>query len=227
MSAVVVACLTGTCLLHLAYFRALQKGYRVGDLSVVYPMARGTGPLLSFVGALVILGERPSWVTAAGALLVILGVFTLAGAPRTGALRLRAGLLWGALTGVFIAFYTINDGYAIKVLGLSPFVVEYVGSTFRTLVLAPNAWRDRRRAIDEYRRHWFDALGVSVLGPMSYVLILYAMQLAPVSKVAPARELSMMVGAYLGTRILNEGQAHRRLLASVFIVAGVIALGWG
>ncbi|GAB3260705.1 EamA family transporter [Chitinimonas naiadis] len=220
--------LIGSALLHTAYSLSLQRGYKVGDLSVVYPMARGTGPLISFFGAMLVLGERPGWVAAGGALLVVLGVFLLAGGPRLfkpGADR--KGLLWGVLTGIFIAMYTVWDGRAVKVLLLSPFLIDYAGNLLRLLLLTPRALSDRPALLPEWRRYWQPALGVSVLGPLGYTLVLFAMQMAPVSHVAPARELSMMVGAWYGARLLDEGDLHRRLLAAAIIVAGVLCLALG
>lgn len=226
-----VIALIGSALLHTAYSLALQRGYKVGDLSVVYPMARGTGPLISFFGAMLVLGERPSWVASAGALLVVAGVFLLAGGPRLFSAGTspanRKGLLWGVITGTFIASYTVWDGRAVKLLLISPVLIDYGGNVLRCLLLSPRTYRTRQTLIPEWRRYWRYALGVSVLGPLGYTLVLYAMQQAPVSHVAPARELSMMVGAWYGAKLLDEGEFSRRLLAAAIIVAGVLCLALG
>ncbi|QDQ27086.1 EamA family transporter [Chitinimonas arctica] len=223
-----IIALAGSAVLHTAYSLCLQRGYKVGDLSVVYPMARGTGPLISFFGAMLVLGERPGPLAAVGALLVVVGVFLLAGGPRL--LRPgadRKGLLWGVLTGTFIAAYTVWDGHAVKVLLLSPLLVDYAGNSLRCLMLTPRALADRHALLPELRRYWKPALGVSVLGPLGYTLVLFAMQQAPVSHVAPARELSMMVGAWYGAKLLDEGDLSRRLLAAGVIVLGVVGLALG
>ena len=150
-------------------------------------------------------------------------------APRLAAdhRRIVAGLGWGAATGVAIAAYTLNDGYAVKVLLLSPILVDYAGNVFRAVVFAPLAWRDRARVARELPRYWKPALGVSVLGPLGYILVLQAMTIAPVGHVAPARELSMLIGTWFGARVLEEGASWRRLFAAVLIVAGVAALALG
>lgn len=220
--------LIGSALLHTAYSMALQRGYKVGDLSVVYPLARGTGPLLSFFGAMLVLGERPGWLASVGALAVVAGVFMLAGGPRIfHAGGARRSLFWGVATGACIAVYTVWDGHAVKVLLLSPLLVDYAGNTLRFLLLTPRALADRPALLPEWRRYWKFALGVSVLGPLGYTLVLFAMQMAPVSHVAPARELSMMVGAWYGARLLDEGELSRRMLAAGVIVAGVLGLAFG
>jgi drug/metabolite transporter (DMT)-like permease len=218
--------LFATGILHLLYTEALLRGYRVGDLSVVYPMARGTAPLLSFAGAVVVLGEHISMLSVAGALMVSAGIMVLSGGghvPNKG----WAGHCWGAATGLIIASYTLVDGYSVKLLLLSPMLVEYAGNLFRAFVLSGGAWQERASLSAECSRCWKEALGVSVLTPVGYVLVLFAMRLAPISHVAPAREMSMMIGAYLGTRFLKEGHVARRLTGSGLIVAGVAALASG
>jgi uncharacterized membrane protein len=220
--------LLATGILHVFYTSALLRGYRAGDLSVVYPVARGTGPLLSFFGAILVLGEHPSLLSAVGVLSVSSGILFLSGGTsafqnKTG----RAGLFWGALTGLVIATYTLTDGYSVKVLMLSPVLVDYAGNLFRTVVLSPSAWQERAALPMQYRRYWKEALGISILTPIGYILVLFAMRLAPVSHVAPVREMSMMIGAYWGTKLLNEGFAARRMVGSALIAAGVAALSLG
>jgi drug/metabolite transporter (DMT)-like permease len=185
--------LLATGVLHVFYTYSLQRAYRVGDLSVVYPLARGAAPLLSFCGAILFLREHPSWLATLGALLVSFGILLLSNATtlvRSG--TVPPGLVWGALTGLIIAGYTLTDAYSVKVLALSPVLVEYSGNLFRTLVLAPKAWRDRARVRQEYPSCWRESLGISVLTPVGYILVLFSMKFAPVTHIAPVREMSMM-----------------------------------
>ncbi len=216
---VVLAALLGTGVLHVAYSLALQRAYALADLSVVYPVVRGTGPLLAFIGAAAFLGERPSLLAAGGAALVVLGVFLLSGG-RTN----RSGLLAGVATGALVAAYTLCDGWAVKSLLLAPLLVDWAGNAFRVAALAPRTWRERDTLRAELAQYRWEMLAVAVLGPLGYILVLSAMQLAPIGHVAPARELSMLVAAWLGGRVLGEGHTGRRLGASVLIVAGVVAL---
>ena len=218
-----VACLVATGILHLFYTESLLRGYRVGDFSVVYPLARGTGPMLSFVGACLILGERTSILAVAGVLLVSVGILLLSGFASSYAVG-SAGVYWGAATGLTIASYTLVDAYSVKVLVISPVLVAYAGNFFRMLLLSGPAWRRRSAFSAEWRGCWKEALGVGILTPAAYILVLLAMRIAPVSHVAPAREMSMMIGAYLGARFLNEGHLARRLIASGLIAGGVATL---
>jgi drug/metabolite transporter (DMT)-like permease len=95
---------------------------------------------------------------------------------------LRRGVAWGALTGFFIAGYSIVDGYAVKVLQLSPILVDYVGNLLRVPVMLPFALRDRRGFLHSLRSQWKPALVVATLGPASYVMVLYALTMAPLSR---------------------------------------------
>ncbi len=218
--------LLATGVLHLGYSLALQAGYRASDLSLVYPLARGFGPLLSFFLAILLLGESPGPNAFTGVLLVVAGIVLVSGLLERRHKDPRRGLLWGLCTGSCIAAYTINDGWAVSVLLLSPFIVDYAGNLFRVLVLAPGAWRDSATLRTEARGYLRHYATVSVLGPLGYILVLYAMQLAPVSHVAPARELSTLVGTLLGAVLLKERVTLARLLGVVCIVGGVISLAW-
>jgi drug/metabolite transporter (DMT)-like permease len=183
---------------------------------------------LSFFGAILILGERPSLLAGAGALLVASGVLLLSGGVSafrggTG----RAGLFWGIATGLTIACYTLVDGYSVRVLLLSPFLVEYAGNLLRMLVLSALVCRERASLSMEYRQYWKEALGIAVLTMVGYTLVLFAMKIAPVSHVAPLREMSMMIGAYFGVRFFGERDGTRRMIGSALIAVGVAGLALG
>lgn len=221
-----------SALIHVSYFVTLLRGYRVADLTVVYPVARGTAPLLAALSALLLFGERLSAFGALGVLAIIAGVFLIAGGPGlfraardpTSQRRVRLGIGWGAATGVQIACYTLVDSFAVKVLLLSPILVDYFGNLLRLPVLAPLLWRERQTLPALWRTQWRAALTVAVLGPAGYVLALFAMQRAPVSAVAPAREMSMLFAALLGGTLLRETDMAARLTGAVFIAVGVAAL---
>ena len=220
------AFLAATGVLHLLYTESLLRGYRIGDFSVVYPLARGTGPLLSFVGAWALLGEHVSMLAVLGALLVSFGILLLSGVA-SGQTVGMAALFWCVATGVIIAGYTLTDAYSVKMLLLSPILVEYAGNFLRMILLSGQAWRERSTLGMEWRLCRKEALGVAVLTPVAYIMVLLAMRIAPVSHVAPAREMSMMIGAYLGARFLSEPHLARRLTASAIIAGGVAALALG
>lgn len=214
--------------LHLAYFILLQRGYRFGDLSLVYPLARGTGPVLSTTIAIIILGERPSLLAIAGAFLVAASVFTLTGGPtKLAGKGPRWAVGYGLLTGVFIAGYTLWDKEAVSAYHIPPLLYYYGSVVVRMLLLSPYAWKVREQVHFEWTHHRFEALGVALLGTISYFLILSVLVFTPVSYVAPAREISILIGTIMGTRLLAEGDGLRRLPAALGMVVGVIALALG
>lgn len=222
-------------LLHVLYFVVLLRGYRKADLTVVYPLARGSGPLLSSLVAVVFLGERISALGALGIAAVVGGVFLIAGGPRllratrdpAARQRVHKGMVYGLLTGAFIASYTVVDAYAVKWLLMSPILVDYMGNFVRVAVLAPTVLRDGATARRLWGQQWRYALGVAVFSPVAYVLVLYAMKEAPLSHVAPAREVSMLFAALIGGHLLGEGDRSLRVLGALCIAAGVAALALG
>ncbi|MEJ8854292.1 DMT family transporter [Variovorax robiniae] len=226
---------TASGVLHVVYYVTLLRGYRKSDLTVVYPLARGSGPLLSSLFAILFLGESISFTGLLGIVGVVLGVFLVAGGPQlwratqdpARRARVHKGLRYGVLTGAFIAAYTVTDSYAVKVLAMSPILVDYMGGFVRVVLLLPAALRDRAEAARLWRLQWKYALLVAVISPVSYVLVLYAVQQAPISHVAPAREVSMLFAALIGGHLLREGDRLLRLAGAGFIAAGVIALALG
>ncbi|MCC7049172.1 MAG: EamA family transporter [Alphaproteobacteria bacterium] len=218
-------------LIHLAYSLCLQRGYQVADLSVVYPIARGTGPMLSTLGAFLILGETPSRQGVAGLLLVVAGIGLIATPGDLSAFRRpggQSGVRWGTATGGLIASYTVVDAYAVKALGIAPVVLDWFSNLLRFFLLAPLVIANPRRAIEAMRGYWWTAIGVGLLSPLSYILVLAALTSgAPLSLVAPMREMSMMVGALMGMVILREKVGPWRLAGCGVLIAGVILLSGG
>jgi drug/metabolite transporter (DMT)-like permease len=223
-----VGLMAGSGALHTAYFVLLNQGYRSGDLSLVYPLARGTGPLISSVAAILFLGERPSTVALAGALLVIAGVVVLTSNPeqlrRAGA---RMAIQYALVTGAFIAAYTLWDKQSVSRFAMSPVVLDWGANVGRAFLLTPFALRHWDEARVEWKTHWREALGVAFLAPLSYILVLTALAFTPVSYVAPAREISILVGTAMGARLLAEGDAARRLAGACAMVLGLMALAIG
>ena len=228
LSAPVAWAVLASGVLHVVYFIVLQRGYQAADLSVVYPVARGVGPLLSSVVAIVVLGEPASALSVVGLVLVVGGTFTIAGGPAMlrgdWSPRTAAGLGWGALTGVLIAGYTVNDGNAVRALGVAPLLYYWMSDTARALILAPWAAANTARVRTTLRDAWRPMLVVALLSPLGYVMVLIAMQSTPISRVAPAREVSMLIAAFLGAQMLDEGQLKRRLTGAALIAGGVACL---
>ena len=215
--------------LNIAYFLLLGEGYKHGDLSLVYPLARGTGPALSVAGAVLIFGERPSPLALAGAGLVIAGIIVMSWSP-SAASRAEVGrsIAFALAAGACIAAYTLWDNKGVTIV--TPILYSYGLDMARALLLAPfvvatAAGRQSVAAVFREQRRAVTAIGI--LSPGAYILVLAALTIAPVSYVAPAREISILFGALLGLRLLGESDARRRLLGATAIVGGVFALALG
>ncbi|MEO8143734.1 MAG: DMT family transporter [Betaproteobacteria bacterium] len=221
--------------LHVLYFVILLRGYLKSDLTVVYPLARGSGPLLTSAVAILLLGERITAFGLLGIAAVVAGVFLIAGGPAlfraahdpAKKAMVRRGVIYGLATGVFIAAYTVVDGYAVKFLLMSPILLDYLSNFVRVGFLVPAVLRDRAALGGLWRAQWKYALVVALISPIGYVLVLFAMQEAPLSHVAPAREVSMLFAALIGGKLLGEGDRVLRIAGAACIAFGVMALALG
>jgi len=218
----------GSGFIHVFYFSLLQGGYRAGDLSVVYPVARGLGPLLTAIVGISILGDRPGPVAIIGGLALLGGVVGMSGLSRAR-LRLDKSVVFGLLTGVSIAAYTLWDRRAVATLDLPPvfyfwgMTAAYTGFITPAVLQAPQPpWRSAF-----VREMWKPALAVALLSAASYSLVLTAMTMAPLSYVATLREASILIATVLGVRFLGETVTRRKAVAALAIVAGVIGLTVG
>jgi drug/metabolite transporter (DMT)-like permease len=256
--------MAGTGLLQAGYFLFLQTGYKLGDLSLVYPIGRGTGALLAALAGIILLGEHPGPAGVAGILFIVAGLIILgipAAASRAGAGTHKAAtaepattkaattkaataeaataeaaiakpvttkaVAFALVTGAFIAAYTLWDKYAVSTLKVPPLVQGYASLPGMALVLAPFALRDRARAAGVWVTYRRQVLGAAVLAPLAYILVLTALSFTAVSAVAPAREVSVLIGVLLGRRLLGEGSLARRLAAAAAIAAGILCIAVG
>lgn len=221
-------CIVGSAVIHIAYYFFLQRGYRLGDLSLVYPIARGSGPMLSSIIAILFLGERPGFLGIFGITAIGVGIFFLAGGFQWPSnTDMKAAILAGLLTGVAIASYTVWDKYAVSVVHVSPILLDLLANPVQAVLLTPLLW-DRRGDLAVYwKQNRPELFGVTILNPISYILILTAMTVAPVSQIAPVREVSTLIGAAVGGRLFAEQHLRRRLVAALIIVLGVIAIAHG
>lgn len=227
LDAIDLAWIAGSGLLKTGYSLFLQRSYRTGDFSLIYPLARGTGPLLAMFGAVMLLGERPTLLGTSGGFVIVASVFVLTDGTRLfhqDRAHLRTAINYGLITGVFIAAYTLWDREGVHTRAIPPVLYDG-GTAFIVLALVtPSAlgrWSEVSRHWREHKRYVF---GMALLSPLAYVLVLTAMTFTPVSYVAPAREVSIVIGAFLGARYLKESDGRRRMWAALAMAGGVIAL---
>ncbi|RRB04822.1 DMT family transporter [Larkinella rosea] len=212
--------------LHLGYFIVLQKGYRSADLSVVYPLARGSGPLFSSIAAVLFLHEPVTITATIGLLFMIAGVLLITGLSfkKEDNAKVMTGITYGVLTGLFIALYTFNDTIAVKSYAVSPLSLTIGTSLFGAILLFPFILTKKDELKRELKLHKWIIVAIAILSPAAYILVLEALKYAPLTVVAPARETSILVGVFMGSKVFNEEDSKRRLIASVLILGGIIAL---
>ncbi|WP_299054763.1 DMT family transporter [uncultured Nocardioides sp.] len=219
-------------LLHTAYAVSLQVSYRHGDVGIVYPVSRGTGPLLAVLAGAWVASEAPSPLGWAGIACVLAGVLLAAsdqpgdaGSRRRG---VRAGVVGGLVVGLTIGAYTVWDDHAVDARGADPLAYYAVTGLVQLLVVLAVAGRGRvSRARDAARTAPLTVLGVGVLVPLSYLLMLFAMTLAPLAVIAPLRASSVVMGALGAAVLMHEGSPARRLAAAAVVTAGIALIGWG
>ncbi len=225
-----LALMLGSGMIHTAYFILLDRAYRSGgDLSIVYPLARATGPLITIVVAVMVLGEHPGPAALGGAVLIGISALVLTGNPfswHKGEARHAVG--FALLTGCMIATYTVWDKASVATWLIPPLLYDWGCNAFRVCVLVPltrhrapggivKAWREKRGTV----------IAIALLSPLSYILVLTAMVFTPVSLVAPAREVSILFAALMGAHLLREGDLKRRLIAALGMVLGISGLALG
>jgi drug/metabolite transporter (DMT)-like permease len=214
--------LAASALLHVGYFTTLALSYRFGDLSSVYPIMRGTAPLITTIAAVALLGELPRTSTVIGIVLVCAGVLSLAAIG--GRARSRTAIVWALANAAIIAAYTLVDGAGVRVAGdaLAYVVWMFFLDTLPfTLIVAMMRGGDLARHLG---RHWSRGLASGLFSAASYGIAVWAMSRAPVAAVAALRETSVVIGALIGVWIFKEGHARTRLIGACVVLAGIVAL---
>ncbi|HRY23583.1 MAG: EamA family transporter [Geminicoccaceae bacterium] len=212
--------LLGSVFTHLAYYLFLAAGYRVGDLSQIYPIARGVAPPLVALGALLVAGEVLSPTGSFAIALVCLGIWWVAGGGPTN----RRPLLLALGTGGTIAAYTVCDGMGGRASGD---VLAYIvwlffldGWPFALLV----GLRRGRHLARTLPQAWKPAVGGGLMSICAYGLVIWAMSIAPMAYVSALRETSVLLAAGIGAFLLGEPFGRRRMLAAGVVVIGVVLL---
>ena len=220
----------GTAVIHAFYFTLLAQAYEHGDMSLVYPLARGMGVALTPIGAVLILGEHISLPQGLGIAGIVMGLLILQIPPdlskQTLAAHFRpaAGLIFAVVTGMTIATYSLWD--KVGVSHVPPLL--YVTGAFLGPAITMS-WLLRRRVkelIGTWRVHPVTMGAGAVLSPLAYSLALVALSIAQVSQVAPLREVGVVIGTVLGIIVLREQSPVPRIGGATVIALGAIVLAY-
>ena len=220
----------GTIILHIVYFFTLGRAYKHGDLSLVYPIARGLGLALIPIIGVTVLEEKVSILAAAGIVVIFFGIITVGSSSGDGlkvwlkprSLLADRSVIFAVLTGVFIAAYSTLDKRGVEYVEpvLYMFTLTLGGSIGILLIIRRNYSREDFSA--EIRKHWRIGLAGGVLQFAAYALVLSAFRLSPVSYVGPFRELGIVVGVVLAALILRESITRNRAIGAAAIGTGAI-----
>lgn len=215
-------CAVASGLIHALYFGLLSMAYRRGDISLVYPVARGSGIAMIAIAAGIVLEERISLLAAAGVTAVCLGVFFSGKDER----RFKREWLLALSVGVATCGYSLVDKTGVALLD----PVLYICITWLTAgaLFTPAAWwRYRKR----FRQTLYECVGsglvIGVGSIAAYLLILFAMRIAPVSYVSAVREIAVVFGALGGVLYLKEKVTVKRLASIAAIVLGCVLVTLG
>ena len=224
-------CIAATGLLHGLYFGGIGGAYQRGDLSLVYPLARGSGPLFVPVLAILLLDEEISPLGMTGIALIVAGIYCihLRAFSRAALLAPFAALkggasLWAFWTGLAIAGYSLVDKVGVGLV--PPPVYIYLMFLIAWLILTP--WvliREGPWLAGEWRRAPGTIVLVGFLCILTYLMILFALTLEKVSYVAAVREISIVLSAIFGVAWLGESHGRQKLLGAVLVALGVVAIG--
>ena len=208
---------------HWGYFWLLNVAYRLGDLSLIYPVARGLAPVLVALVAQIWLGEVLPAAAWAGVCLVSAGIMLLARDAFTGALPV-AGLFAALAVGATVSAYSLIDGVGVRLSGSATAYIGWLFSAKILIVLYVFPTRmNRARAIPN--RQLLIGFAGGLVSGAAYALVLYAKTLAPLGLVSALRETSVIFAALIGVLWFQEGPRGRRILASIIVSAGIVVIG--
>ncbi|MBM4464856.1 MAG: hypothetical protein FJ014_04715 [Chloroflexi bacterium] len=224
------ACVLASGLAEAAYFVSMGKTYQTGDLSVAYPLARGSAPLFIVLWATLFLREQLTTLGLMGILLIAAGLYFI-NAPSSRDLwkpLLQLGnpvSRWALLTGFCISVYSTIDKVGTK--HVPTFTYIYLVLLVAFLAFTPGILLSGKKAslATEWRVNKAGILISGVADLLTYYLVLLAMRVSYVSYVGSVREMSVVFGAFLGSILLREGHGRVRVLASVLVFLGILLIG--
>ena len=217
--------LIASSLIHLFYFAALIEAYRTGDLGQVYPIARGSAPLLTATATTLFVGEKLSLIGWAGIAALAVGVLLLSARGGRDLVKVdRRAVGFALMTALTICAYSVVDGTGARLAG-NPNAYSLSLFVGIALVMTPYAlYRDGRDVIPAMRTYWRRGFTGGALQVLSYSTALWAMTLAPIAIVATLRETSVLFGAAIAVIVLNEPLRLPRVGAALLILCGLIML---
>jgi drug/metabolite transporter (DMT)-like permease len=217
--------LGASVVIHIGYYLTLAEAYKFGDLGQVYPIARGTAPLMTAGLATFWLHEVLGLYGWAGVILLALGILLLAlrGGRPSRQFDSRS-ILFALLTSLTITAYTLVDGIGARLSGDSIAYTAWLFLLSGAAMAAFGIARFGRRVAAEFVGNWPVAIAGAVLSTAAYAIAIWAMTVAPIALVAALRETSVLFGALFATLILREPWLVARITAAAMVLAGALLL---
>ncbi|MDP5272910.1 EamA family transporter [Chengkuizengella axinellae] len=219
----------GSAILHSIYALILTKAYEKNDFTLVYPIARGTGPLIVVIVGIFILKEEVGSITLLGVSIIMIGIYVL-----YSGFNLRLGLQtfkmvlhspWPILVGFTIASYTIFDKMAVAFV--PPIILNLIDNLGQIIILGNKVKKKGQMAVfKQWKKNWFKMAVGGALSGLAYILVLIVLTEVPVSNVSPLRETSIVMGSILGFLFLKENFGLSKIMGSIIIFAGVVLIVW-
>ncbi len=215
---------------HCIYYATLIYAYEHGDLSQVYPIARGTAPALVAVIAWVAAGETLTPLQTVGLLTVSAGILSLSRltplirrhtVPRDGEIK---AIVFALLTAMTIGVYSAADGLGVRQAGSAAAYICWLLFLEAVPLIAFTLWRRRRHLRGVLSAQWKTGLGAGLIGGTAYGTVIWAMSVAPLAHVVALRETSVIIAAFIGTRMLGEPFGRPRILAAIVVAGGAALL---
>jgi drug/metabolite transporter (DMT)-like permease len=217
--------LIGSAIVHLLYFAALIESYRFGDLGQVYPLARGSAPLMTAIVSALLIGERLSLRGWSGIVTLGAGVFLLSARGGHDVMQLdRRAVGYALLTALTICAYSVTDGIGARVSQNPQSYVLLLLVANAVLLVPYGLWRDWKGVNATVHRFWLRGLAGGALQALSYGIVLWAMTLAPIAIVASLRETSVLFGAIIAILVLKEPLRPARIVAAALIACGLVLI---
>lgn len=209
---------------HALYFIFLDKAYSFGDLSIVCPLARGIAPVITIIIAISLFKEKLSTFHFVSITFIIVGSYLLSEISMSKGKNNKASIVYALLCGLIVSLYTLTDKYAVGILLLPPMVLDWFNNIGRCIILAPYALKNYNKTLHNFKNNLKEIFIVAILSPFSYLLVLYAMRLSPISLIAPLRQISILLSSLFGIRLLYEERNTTKMVGISITFLGLIIL---
>ncbi len=215
---------------HMFYYAALIYAYEHGDLSQVYPISRGSAPALVAVFAWLFAGEILSLLETTGLVILSLGIISLSrlvhlmgrsGTARPGEVK---AISFALLTALTIGSYSFLDGMGVRSAGTTSGYIVWKFCVAALPLLAFTLWRRRARLADSFRPYFAKGIAGGLFAGLAYGIVMWALAIAPMAHVIALRETSVIIAAFIGTRLMGEPFGHNRMAAACAVTAGAALL---